>query len=856
MSSLNNGGDSSSNQLTKEEKLKRRQERLAAWKSKNGEGSNDQISREDNLKKRQAQLEAWKQRKQREEVGSSSPSPAAPSADDKQLSRQQKIEEWKRKRLQNKTEAVAKLTQSKISIKAPKIVKPKSNGLLKKRSAFENEEDDEQNSKPVFKKPTLGNDRTNSQSDEGEDELDLFLQNLDHSLDDQGKGLQKVEDVHEEEEEAEDEDQDEEQKKLFQLTEKISNKEKELEVIDHSSIQYDSFRKNFYKPPIEIEKLLREDIADSRSDLQDIKVRGVDCPRPILKWAHLGLPQPIMEVIEDKLKYPKPSAIQAQALPAIMSGRDVIGIAKTGSGKTITFVLPMLRHIKDQKALKRGEGPIGLIMSPTRELAIQINKELNHFTKSLGLTSCCCYGGANIENQISELKKGAEIIVGTPGRIIDLLAANGGRVTNLKRVTYTVLDEADRMFDMGFEPQVSKIFSQIRPDKQTLLFSATFPRQMELLAKKILNNPIEISVGGISVVASEISQQIELFEVNKHENNLDELLEISKFNKLIQIVKDYHQTKILIFVEKQNSADELLVKLLGYNYACLAIHGGKEQIDRKYAIKEFSSMNSGVNILIATSIAARGLDVKGLDLVINYDAPNHMEDYVHRVGRTGRAGKKGTAITFVTSKQERSITDLVKAMKFLQQDQIEPRLIEISNAFLKKVKSGKEKYYFGFGGRGLDNLQEIRENNRDLERKVFNEDDSNEPSTTKSFQLPDFQIIQGRANETAGPERCKYHSRIQINDLPQKTRWLVSKSDNLNKIIELTSTSITNKGQYYAPNTKIPNKSDPPKLYLLVEGLTEKSVRDANNMIRQSMIEGLEAVARDQNIAPTGKYTV
>lgn len=251
------------------------------------------------------------------------------------------------------------------------------------------------------------------------------------------------------------------------------------------------------------------------------------------------------------------------------------------------------------------------------------------------------------------MKKGAEIIVCTPGRMIDLLTANSGRVTNLKRVTYLVLDEADRMFDMGFEPQVMKIVNNIRPDRQTVLFSATFPKQMDSLARKILRKPLEITVGGRSVVAPEIEQIVELRE------------EDSKFNRLLEILGQTYnedpESRTLVFVDRQEAADNLLRELMRKGYLCMSLHGGKDQVDRDSTIADFKS--GVVPIVIATSVAARGLDVKQLKLVINYDAPNHMEDYVHRAGRTGRAGNKGTCVTFITPEQDRYSVDIYRALK-------------------------------------------------------------------------------------------------------------------------------------------------------------------------------------------------
>lgn len=318
-----------------------------------------------------------------------------------------------------------------------------------------------------------------------------------------------------------------------------------------------------------------------------------------------------------KLGFEKPTPIQSQAIPAIMSGRDLIGIAKTGSGKTLAFILPMFRHILDQPPLEDGDGAIAIIMAPTRELCMQIGKDIRKFSKSIGLRPVCVYGGTGISEQIAELKRGAEIIVCTPGRMIDMLAANSGRVTNLRRVTYIVLDEADRMFDMGFEPQVMRIIDNVRPDRQTVMFSATFPRQMEALARRILKKPIEVIVGGRSVVCKDVEQNVAILE--------DE----AKFFKLLELLGVYQEHgSIIVFVDKQENADILLRDLMKASYPCMSLHGGIDQFDRDSTILDFKS--GKVRLLIATSVAARGLDVKDLILVVNYDVPNHYEDYVHR----------------------------------------------------------------------------------------------------------------------------------------------------------------------------------------------------------------------------------
>ena len=487
-----------------------------------------------------------------------------------------------------------------------------------------------------------------------------------------------------------------------------ARKKKDLPTVNHQKVNYEAFRRKFYTEPVELAEMTEEELADLRLELDGIKIRGVDVPKPVQKWSQCGLGKQSLDVIQ-KLGYDGPTSIQSQAIPAIMSGRDVIGVAKTGSGKTIAFLLPMFRHIKDQRPLDSLDGPVGLVMTPTRELATQIHRECKPFLKALNLRAVCAYGGAPIKDQIADLKRGAEIIVCTPGRMIDLLAANSGRVTNLRRVTYVVLDEADRMFDMGFEPQVMKIIANIRPDKQTVLFSATFPRQMEALARKTLSKPVEIVVGGRSVVAPEITQVVEVRS------------EESKFLRLLELLGELYDkdedARTLIFVDRQESADGLLRDLMRKGYPCMSIHGGKDQIDRDSTIDDFKA--GVVPIMIATSVAARGLDVKQLKLVVNFDAPNHLEDYVHRAGRTGRAGNTGTAVTFLTDEQERYSLDIAKALR--QSSQEVPDAVQnLVDSFIEKVKSGKEKASgSGFGGKGLERLDQERDAARNRERKTY-----------------------------------------------------------------------------------------------------------------------------------------
>lgn len=662
-------------------------------------------------------------------------------------------------------------------------------------------------------------------------------------------------------------------------------KRKDIPIVDHSKVNYEPFRKQFYFEPPELAQMSNEETDMLRLELDGIKIRGINCPKPVLKWPQFGLPVPTMNVI-NSLGYEKPTSIQAQAIPAIMSGRDVIGVAKTGSGKTMAFLLPLFRQIKDQRPLLGHEGPMALVMTPTRELAVQIYRECRPFLKALDLRAVCAYGGSPIKDQIADLKRGAEIVVCTPGRMIDLLAANSGRVINLQRVTYLVLDEADRMFDMGFEPQVMKIINNVRPDRQTVLFSATFPRQMEVLARKTLKKAVEIIVGARSVVAPEIKQIVEV------------RADATKFTRLLELLGEFYNTspdsRALIFVEKQESADLLLKDLMARGYPCLSIHGGKDQIDRDSAIADFKS---GVSpMLIATSVAARGLDVKQLKLVVNYDAPNHMEDYVHRVGRTGRAGNTGTAVTFVSPDQDRAAVDIAKALRLSKVD-IPEALQKMADAFMEKVNQGKERFGSGFGGKGLERLDEARDTARKRERKAYGEEETTEPATVDDDDVPmavpvdqetptgeeSLQskysiaptVVQaghhastlekmskrngvlraGAAPDNHGPDTSAFHTTLEINDYPQRARWAVTNNANITKIIEANSTSITTKGQFY-PTGKTPAEGEEPKLYLLIEGQTEVSVANARKGLVALLISGMEQAAQTESRAPAGRYTI
>ncbi|KAF2472295.1 P-loop containing nucleoside triphosphate hydrolase protein [Lindgomyces ingoldianus] len=522
-------------------------------------------------------------------------------------------------------------------------------------------------------------------------------------------------------------------------------KKREMKTVNHAEITYEPFRKSFYSEPAEVTLMDEDEVANLRFELDGIKVTPDDAPRPVTKFAQMGLLQQTLDVFAN-LGYDRPTAIQCQAIPIAESGLDMIGVAKTGSGKTIAFGIPLIRHILDQPHLKTGEGPIVLILAPTRELAVQIVRELKPFLKASDLKAACAYGGAPIKDQIAEIKRGGiHVLCATPGRLIDLLQSNSGRVLNFRRVTYVILDEADRMFDMGFEPQVMKIMAQIRPDRQTALFSATFPKTMAALARKILTHPVEVIIGGKSVVAPEIKQIVTIVPPNPEEKMKQLLLQLGK-------LFDEHEeddARALIFVEKQTAAEDLLPKITKRGYPCNTIHGKKDQSDRTDAINDFK--NGALPVLIATSVAARGLDVPQLKLVINYDCPSHLEDYVHRCGRTGRAGNTGTAVTLIELPgQERFAHHLVKALKESNQT-VPDDLLKVEATFHKKIAAGEEKAYGGFGGKGLERIDEKRNKERRREKQAFKAGDDADESEDEELEIPTVKKNVAEATKPATP---------------------------------------------------------------------------------------------------------
>lgn len=350
--------------------------------------------------------------------------------------------------------------------------------------------------------------------------------------------------------------------------------------------------------------------------------------RFILLFTDLNIIKPILDALQ-KEGYEKPTPIQEQSIPSILEHRDVLGTAQTGTGKTAAFAIPILQNLTERKGPKNNHIK-ALILTPTRELAIQIEESFNSYGKNLPLRKLVVFGGVKQGSQENALRRGVDILVATPGRLLDFIAQG---IISLKHLEIFVLDEADRMLDMGFVHDVKRIIKLLPPKRQTLFFSATMPTEIQKLADSILSNPIKVSVTPISSTAETIKQAV--YFVDK-ENKLDLLTHILQNN-----ISD----SVLVFSRTKHGADKIARKLQSGNISAEAIHGNKSQNARQNALNNFKSGRT--RILVATDIAARGIDIDELKYVVNFELSDVAETYVHRIGRTGRAGAEGSSISFV-----------------------------------------------------------------------------------------------------------------------------------------------------------------------------------------------------------------
>jgi len=358
-----------------------------------------------------------------------------------------------------------------------------------------------------------------------------------------------------------------------------------------------------------------------------------------MSFGILGLDAKILQAVQEA-GYTEPTPIQTAAIPPIIAGQDLIGIAQTGTGKTAAFTLPILTKLAAQSAGQR-RGTRVLVLAPTRELVLQIEENVRIYAKHLPVTAATVFGGVGEHGQIKALRAGAEVIIACPGRLLDLM---GRRCADFSQLQFLVLDEADRMLDMGFLPSIKRIIQQLPKQRQTLMFSATLSREIESLTHEFQRSPKVVQIGRRANPAETVTQLV--YEVPKH----------LKTSLLLHLLREPQMNMVLVFSRMKHSADRLARQLEHAGIATATLHSNRSQNQRLKALKDFKS--GAVRVLVATDIAARGIDVDGISHVVNYDFPMHVEDYVHRIGRTGRAHAVGDAISFVTAEDHSELRAL------------------------------------------------------------------------------------------------------------------------------------------------------------------------------------------------------
>jgi ATP-dependent RNA helicase DDX41 len=412
-----------------------------------------------------------------------------------------------------------------------------------------------------------------------------------------------------------------------------------------------------WTPPAHIRAVPPEKAAELRKKWH-ILVEGDDIPAPMKSFRDMKFPKPVIEALNAK-GITRPTPIQVQGLPVILSGRDMIGIAFTGSGKTVVFTLPMIMLALQEEMrlpLERGEGPIGVILAPSRELARQTYDNIQHIVDFLAakrypkLRCMLAIGGEDVRTQLDVMKEGVHMIVATPGRLNDHLSK---KRLNLDLCKYICLDEGDRMLDLGFDEEIQKTFSYFKQQRQTVIFSATMPKKFQDFAKEALVRPVVVNVGRAGAANLDVIQEVEY---------------VKQDAKVLYLLECLQKTAppVLIFCQFKKDVDEIHEYLLLKGVSAVSIHGGKSQEERNEAIRQFKAMDK--DVLIATDIAAKGLDFPDIQHVINFDMPEEIENYVHRIGRTGRCGKTGVATTFINrSVPDTALLDLKHLLMEAQQ---------------------------------------------------------------------------------------------------------------------------------------------------------------------------------------------
>jgi superfamily II DNA/RNA helicase len=399
-----------------------------------------------------------------------------------------------------------------------------------------------------------------------------------------------------------------------------------------------------------------------------------------MTFASLGLIEPLLRALET-LGYQTPTPVQAQAIPAVLAGRDLMAAAQTGTGKTAGFGLPLLQRLTQEGAVVAPNSVRALILVPTRELAEQVHTNIAEYAEHLPLRTYAVYGGVSINPQMMKLRKGVDLLVATPGRLLDLFRQNAVKFSQLQTL---VLDEADRMLDLGFSEELRDIYKALPKKRQTLLFSATFSEAIRAMAGQTLDNPLSIEVSPRNVAASTVKQWIVTVDKKR------------KPELFIHLLKQQHWKQVLVFAKTRKGVDELVDRLQGLGINADGIHGDKPQATRQRALDRFKA--SEVQILVATDVAARGLDIEELPTVVNFDLPIVAEDYVHRIGRTGRAGLSGEAISLVCADEVQLLAAIEvltrQTLRRIQEPDFEPdhRVPETSASgeVVKKPKKPKK----------------------------------------------------------------------------------------------------------------------------------------------------------------------
>ncbi len=361
-----------------------------------------------------------------------------------------------------------------------------------------------------------------------------------------------------------------------------------------------------------------------------------------MTFEELNISEPVLKALDDK-NYIEPTPIQEQAIPEATGGRDILGIAQTGTGKTAAFAIPIIEQLMASANGKGGKTIKALILTPTRELAIQIEESFADYGRYTNLRHTVIFGGVSQNKQVNQIRQGTDILIATPGRLLDLI---GQGIIKLDNIRHFVLDEADRMLDMGFIHDIRKLLPMLPKKKQTMLFSATMPNEISKISKSLLNNPHRIEIAPVSSVVDTIEQHVCYLEKPK------------KMEALVKLLTQESNESVLIFSRTKHGADRIAKTLTKKKIMCGAIHGNKSQNARQKALNDFKTGKT--KVIVATDIAARGIDIQDLGVVINYDLPDVPETYVHRIGRTGRAGNSGIAFTFCTQEEAPMLRSIQK----------------------------------------------------------------------------------------------------------------------------------------------------------------------------------------------------